>query len=96
MKRNNNNKRLKQLTLRAFNLTKTITHRSTAVSVEIPKIARIETKHVTMVAKKESIDPETRSVLSDVVMIPRLVLQSISQERSIISTLPFFKQRPLI
>ena len=95
MKRNNNNKRLKQLTLRAFNLTKTITHRSRAVSVEIPKIARIETKHVTMVAKKESIDPET-SVLSDVVMIPRLVLQSISQERSIISTLPFFKQRPLI
>ena len=96
MKRNNNNKRLKQLTLRAFNLTKTITHRRRAVSVEIPKIARIETKHVTMVAKKESIDPETRSVLSDVVMIPRLVLQSISQERSIISTLPFFKLRPLI
>ena len=56
-------------------------------------MARIETKHVTMVAKKESIDPETRSVLSDVVVIPRLVLQ---KERSIFSTLPFFKQRPLI
>ena len=45
-KRNNDNKKQKQLTLGAFNFTKTITHRNREESVEIPKIARIGTKYI--------------------------------------------------
>ena len=46
MRRNNDNNKQKHLTLRAFNFTKAITHRNREISVEFPKIARIETKHV--------------------------------------------------
>ena len=44
MKRTNDNKKQKQLTVRAFNFTKTIIHGNREVSVEILKIARVEKK----------------------------------------------------
>ena len=46
MKRSNDKKKQKQLTLGAFNLLKTITDWNREVSVEIPKIARIEKNYV--------------------------------------------------
>ena len=46
MKRKNDNKNQKQYTLGAFNITKRVTHWNREVSVDIPKIAKIETKNV--------------------------------------------------
>ena len=46
MKRKNDSKNQKQYTLEALKVTKRITHWNREVSVDIPKIAKIETKNV--------------------------------------------------
>ena len=46
MKRSSSGKKQKQLTLGAFNFTKTVKHRNQEVSVEIPKVARMEINRI--------------------------------------------------